>query len=148
MRCWRSAGRCRRCGLHGSGNVSWHSAERWERVERRRKHVSAQRRQFALRQHQKRSPAVKPPPRRRRPRRLNAAAVACRLSLPGASRYHNGAAPPLCTSPTPETHPSDQAATTAAQTAPPKRGSSCARPQAACRAVGRRFIPKHTQVCT
>ena len=44
--------------------------------------IAAQRRQFALRQHQKRTPAVKPPPRRRRPRRPSAAATACRLSLP------------------------------------------------------------------
>ena len=48
--------------------------------------IAAQRRQFALRQHQKRTPAVKRRPPARRPRRLNAAATACRLSLPQAAR--------------------------------------------------------------
>ena len=51
----------------------------------------------------------------------------------GASRDHRGAAPPPRTSPAPETHPSGQAPTTGAQTASPKRGSSCARPQPAVR---------------
>ena len=61
--------------------------------------TTAQRRRFALRLHQKRTPAV------------------CAVTI-------------------------------TAQTASPKRGSSCARPQAACRVLKLRFIPKHTQLCT
>ena len=95
--------------------------------------TAAQRRRPELRPHQKRTPAVKRRPPARRPRRPNAVAVACRLSLPGASRDHRGAAPSIRTSSAPETHPSGQAVTTTAQTAPPKRGSSCARPQPAVR---------------
>ncbi len=53
----------------------------------------------------------------------------------GASRYHNGAAPSVCTSPAPETHTSGQAATTAAQTASPKRGSNWVQAQPAVPAV-------------
>ncbi len=44
--------------------------------------TAAQRRQFELRPHQKRTPAVKRRPPARRPRRPNAAATGCRLSLP------------------------------------------------------------------
>ena len=44
--------------------------------------TAAQRRLHELRPHQKRTPAVKRRPPARRPRRLNAAAAACRLSLP------------------------------------------------------------------
>ena len=43
--------------------------------------TAAQRRQFAPRPHQKRTPAVKRRPPARRPRRLSAAATACKLSL-------------------------------------------------------------------
>ena len=78
-------------------------------------------------------PAVKRRPPARRPRRPNAAATGCRLSLPGASRDHRGAAPPPRTSPAPETHPSGQAVTTTAQTAPPKRGSNWVQAQPAVR---------------
>ena len=48
--------------------------------------TTAQRRRLALCPHQKRTPAVKRRPPARRPRRLNAAAVGCRLSLPTCRR--------------------------------------------------------------
>ena len=45
----------------------------------------------------------------------------------------------------PETHPSSRAATSAALPASPMRGSSCARPQAACRPFGRRALRTRAQ---
>ena len=54
----------------------------------------------------------------------------------GASRDHRGAAPSPRTNLTPETHPSSRAATTAAWTAPSKRGSDCAQPQAVLDELG------------
>ena len=51
----------------------------------------------------------------------------------GASRDHRGAAPPPRTSPASETHPSGQAVTTTAQTAPPQRGSNWVQAQPARR---------------
>ena len=63
----------------------------------------------------------------------------------GASRDHRGAAPSSRTNPTPETYPSSRAATSAAWTASPMRGSSCARPQAACRPFGRRALRTRVQ---
>ncbi len=63
----------------------------------------------------------------------------------GASRDHRGAAPSPRTNLAPETHPSSRAATSAAWTASPMRGSSCARPQAACRPFGRRALRTQAQ---
>ena len=63
----------------------------------------------------------------------------------GASRDHRGAAPSSRTNLAPETHPSSRAATSAAWTASPMRGSSCARPQAACRPFGRRALRTRAQ---
>ena len=51
----------------------------------------------------------------------------------GASRDHRGAAPSIRTSPAPETHPSGQAVTTTAQTAPSQRGSNWVQAQPARR---------------
>ena len=63
----------------------------------------------------------------------------------GASRDHRGAAPSPRANLASETHPSSRAATKAAWTASPMRGSSCARPQAACRLFGRRALRTRAQ---